>query len=79
MFAYVTGPLSSVFLRIQSECGKTRSRKTPNMDIFYAVLHVTIELMKLNGIKFNSKHITIEEVKIKSTSFLHWAYLHQHN
>ena len=27
----------SVPLRIQSECGKIRSRKTPNMDIFHAV------------------------------------------
>ena len=32
----------SVFLRIQSECGKMRTRITPNTDIFYAdrVMHV---------------------------------------
>ena len=27
----------SVNLRIQSECGKIRTRKTPNKDTFYAV------------------------------------------
>ena len=27
----------TVYLRIQSECGKIRTRKTPDMDIFYAV------------------------------------------
>ena len=27
-----------VFLRIQSECRKMRTRKTPNMDTFHAVL-----------------------------------------
>ena len=29
-----------VFLRIQSECGKTRTRITPNTDTFYAVIAV---------------------------------------
>ena len=32
----------SVFLRIQSECGKIRTRKTPNMDTFDAVTVIFI-------------------------------------
>ena len=28
----------SAYLRIESECGKTRTRKTPNTDSFYVVL-----------------------------------------
>ena len=32
----------SVFLRIQSECGKIRTKKTPNMDTFHTVLCVKI-------------------------------------
>ena len=31
----------SVYLRIQSECGKMRARITPNADTFYAVLKGT--------------------------------------
>ena len=31
-----------VSLGIQSECGKTRTRKTPNTDTFYAVENVSI-------------------------------------
>ena len=29
-----------VYLRIESKCGKKRTRKTPNTDIFYAVLSI---------------------------------------
>ena len=32
-----------VFIRIQSEYGKTRTRKTPNTDIFHAVLSISLE------------------------------------
>ena len=31
--------LNKVFLRIQSECGKTRTRKSPNTDTFHPVLN----------------------------------------
>ena len=31
-----------VNLRIQSDCGKMRARKTPNMDIFYAVIFIRV-------------------------------------
>ena len=33
-----------VSLHIQSECGKIRTRKTPNMDTFYAVKAAQVEL-----------------------------------
>ena len=59
--------------------GENTEQKNAEYGHFCAVLHVTIELMKLNGINFNPKHITVEEVKIKCTSFLQWAYLHQRN
>ena len=36
----------SVSLRIQSECGKMRTRITPNTDTFYAVLLTNIWLNK---------------------------------
>ena len=37
---------SSVFLCIQSECGKIRTRKTPSTDTFHAVLHFHKNLSK---------------------------------
>ena len=36
----------SVSLRIQSECGKIRTRKTPNKDTFLAVLMISIGVFK---------------------------------
>ena len=36
-----------VSLRIQSECAKIRTRETPNMDSFYAVL--VIEMIKIKN------------------------------
>ena len=32
----------TLFSRIQSECGKMRTRKTPNMDTFYTVLTIEV-------------------------------------
>ena len=32
----------SVSLRIKSECGKTRTRKTPNTDTFHAVKYTPV-------------------------------------
>ena len=42
-----------VSLRIQSECGKIRTRKTPNTDIFHAVLTLVTysEPIKLVALK----------------------------
>ena len=41
----------SVFLRIQSDCGKIRTRITPNTDTFYSVLVVTTSvLLTLTGL-----------------------------
>ena len=35
-----------VSLRIQSECGKIRTRKTPNMNTFYAVVILSIKISR---------------------------------
>ena len=40
----------SIFSRIQSECGKARTRITPNMDTFYAVQSY-IKLMVIEAIR----------------------------
>ena len=39
----------SVFLRLQSECGKIRTRKTPNTDTFYAVFTIETKKQKNNS------------------------------
>ena len=38
---------NSVSLRIESECGKMRTRIAPNMDTFYAVLQKTKNIGEL--------------------------------
>ena len=35
-----------ISLRIQSECGKIRTRKTPNTESFHAVLEISLEKFK---------------------------------
>ena len=37
-----------LFLRLQSECGKIRTRITPNTDTFYAVWQATINFYPIN-------------------------------
>ena len=39
----------SVFLRLQSECGKIRTRETPNTDTFYAVFTIETKKQKNNS------------------------------
>ena len=53
----------SVSLRIQSECGKIRTRKTPNMDTFHAV--VALIFKKIDPIdKVNYSLISILPLSI---------------
>ena len=40
--------IRSYLVCIQSECGKIRTRKTPNMDTFHAVM----DIQEIFGIKF---------------------------
>ena len=44
-------------LRIQSKCGKIKTRKTPNMDTFHAVSSSFIESTKRGGEKFIHKFL----------------------
>ena len=53
--------LCSVSFRIQSECGKIRTRKTPNTDTFHAVGYINQRL------KWNYSH----DYKISSASAVH--------
>ena len=46
----------SLSLRIQSECGKIRARKIPNMDIFYAVFECTFFFNGFLINCYNSEH-----------------------
>ena len=44
-------PVLGVFLvRVQSECGKIRTRKTPNMDTFHAVFTYTFRFDFFHGV-----------------------------
>ena len=52
VFGLNTDQKNSVFLCIQSECGKIRSRITPTMDSFYAVIRTE----KCNIIKISSRN-----------------------
>ena len=52
-----------VSLRIQSECGKMRTRITPNTDTFHAVKLINNEL-KCTEIFNNFFNCTIKELKI---------------
>ena len=42
----------SVSLRIQSECGKMRTRKTPNTTTFHAVLDIVVPLIFHQNLRF---------------------------
>ena len=53
-------PLYSVSLRIQSECGKMRTRITPNTDTFYAVTTFSISKTKRYNKKYYPKSVTNE-------------------
>ena len=53
-------PLYSVSLRIQSECGKMRTRITPNTDTFYAVTTFSISKTKRYNKKYHPKSVTNE-------------------
>ena len=46
----------SVSLRIQSECGKTGTRITPNTDTFYAVTYYRHMSVKLTTIKKRNEY-----------------------
>ena len=41
--AYKESVFGVILIRIQSECGKMRTRITPNTDSFYAVSHIKIK------------------------------------
>ena len=52
-----------VSLRIQSECGKIRTRKTPNTDTFYAVI-VKVKLL-------GTSYIIVYVITVMSSSFVY--------
>ena len=57
-----------VSLRIQSECGKIRTRKTPNTDPFYTVLNITYIFEELLLAAFVILSLTCEtQSQIKNT------------
>ena len=53
-----------VFSRIQSEYGKIQTRKTPNMDTFYAVSCITI-LTSLHFLTTLAKYILLERASVR--------------
>ena len=59
-------------LRIQSECGKIGTRKTPNTDTFYAVRSVG------SSIKTTADKTIIIEIEIRITEFSCSYFVHGH-
>ena len=58
--------IHGVFIRIQSKCGKIRTRKAPNMDIFTAVANI----LKTEVIKYKSSRLINAFLKIFDVSLL---------
>ena len=58
--------IHKVFIRIQSKCGKIRTRKAPNMDIFTTVTNI----LKTEVIKYKSSRLIHAFLKIFDVSLL---------
>ena len=58
--------IHGVFIRIQSKCGKIRTRKAPNMDIFTTVTNI----LKTEVIKYKSSRLIHVFLKIVDASLL---------